>query len=253
MITHLFHILKFKSLRKKIKKNPSLGKLDTDVAYLYREGLYAVKYRIVKDTSGKENVEWISQKRHLNSFEERIRRISKNFFKFWHYQRWFIFLRPPFIVILIASAFIFYFGIVQTRNNRIARLKSTIALVTGTSLEQIEYIGDGWLEINSQRKTAVDKEYEPLKYRFNIFSWLFSPEKGFISRWRGEPYGYVTHPIAYNEAGDIWIYKQGSWRSGRVSGNTVNWDTPQGTGSRSGKVSGQDIVIENGKLKIKDK
>jgi hypothetical protein len=253
MITHLFHILKFKSLRKKIKKNPSLGKLDTDAAYLYREGLYALKYRIVKNALGKENVEWVSQKRYLNSFEEWIRKISKNFFKFWHYQSWLNFLKPFSVVLAVISIFIFYFGFVEARKTKIERIKWIIASVTQANPEQIEYIGDGWLQISSQRKTAVDKKEEPIKYRFNPLKLFFSGGQDSLTRWRGKPFGYATHPIVYNEFGEVWIYKGGSWQSGRVNANTINWDTPQGTGIQSDKVVRQDIVVENGKLKIKDK
>ena len=253
MITRLLHILKFKSLRKKIKKNPALGKLDTDTVYLYREGLYVLKYRIMKDALGKEDVEWISQKRYLNSFEEWIKRISKNFFKFCHYQSWFIFLKPFSLVFAVISIFVFYFGFVEARKTKIERFKWIIASVIQANPEQIEYIGDGWLQISSQRKTAVDKKREPIKYMFNPLRLFFSGGQDFLTRWRGKPFGYATHPIVYNEFGEVWIYKGGSWQSGRVNANTINWDTPQGTGIRKGKVTGHDIVSENSKLEIKDK
>lgn len=253
MITHLFHTFKFRSLRKKIKKNPSLGKLDIDATYLHREGLYALKYRLVKDASGKVNVEWISQKRYFNTYEEWIRRIRKNFFKLWHYQKWFIFFRPPIFLLVIISVSIFYFGILETQKIKVERLKWIIAKATGASPKQIEYIGNGWLQITSERKTIVDRKTEPLKYKVNPFMFFFAKGESFVSRWRGKPFDYTTHPIVYNEFGEVWIYKDGSWRSGKISANTINWDAPQGTGIRRDKVLGEEIVNKKERLKVKDK
>lgn len=253
MITRLFHILKFKNLSNKIKKNPSLGKLDSDAIYLYREGLYALKYRIVKDASGKEDVEWISQKRYLNTYEEWTRRISKNLFKFWHYQGWLIFFRAPIVFLIIISAIIFYFGILETQKIKVARLKWVIAKATGASPEQIEYIDNGWLEINSERKTAADKKREPIKYKINPFMFLFPRGESLIYRSRGEPFGSITQPIVYNEFGDIWIYNKGSWQHGKISGNTISWLEPQGTGIRRDKVFGHETIKKKKRLEVEDK
>jgi hypothetical protein len=95
---------------------------------------------------------------------------------------------------------------------------------------------------------------EPVRYAFNPFTWFFSSQGGFVTRWRGEPFGNVTHPIAYNDEGEVWINKEGTWRHGMFTdGKTVDWDIPQGTGIRAGKVYGHQISTLDKKLYIQDK
>jgi len=142
---------------------------------------------------------------------------------------------------MIIGFLAFYFGLLETHKSRIDAFKWVVASVAGIDPGKIQYIGGGWIEISTERKTAVDKIHEPVKYTFNPFSWLFSPEIIFVSRWRGKPYGYATHPVVYNERGEVWINKEGAWRYGKVSGKDIKWDIPQGTGIRAGKVSGHEI------------
>jgi len=253
MIMHLYHNIRFAILKRKIKKNPYIGKEAFDGTYNYEQGSYDIRYRIIKGTTGKESIDWISQRRRLGTYEERIKRLRKVFFNFWHYQGWFIFFRPPIIFILFTSVLIFYFGLIESQKTKVERFKWIVASVVGVSPHQIEYIGDGSLEISTQRKTAVDKVYEPVIYRVNPFRWFFSSETGFVSRWRGESYGYVTHPVVYNERGEVWLNKEGNWLYGRISGKEVKWDVPQGTGIRAGKVAGHEISTQDKKLYIQDK
>lgn len=253
MITHIYHKIRFAILKKKIKKNPYTGKEDIDGTYDYKQGNYSIRYRIVKLPQGKETIRWISQRRRLSAYEEGTKRLKQRLFQFWHYQGWLIFFRPPVLFLLIISFFLLYFGLIETQKTKVERYKWIVASVTGVSPSQIQYIGDGWLQIFGQRKTAVDKISEPIRYKVNPFRWLFSSEAGFISRWRGEPYGYVTYPVVYNERGEVWLNKEGTWRHGKISGKTVKWDTPQGTGIRAGRVTEHEISTQDKKLYIPDK
>ena len=253
MFMHIFQKIRFAILKKRIKKNPFIGKEETNGLYDYRQGGYSISYRIIKENSGKKSIEWISLRRRLGSYEKGRRKISKTLFNFWRYQGWLIFFRPPIIFLLITSIVIFYFGLIETEKTKVERFKWIVASVIGVNSQQIEYIGDGSLEISAQRKTAVDRIYEPIRYTFSPLRWLFSSEAVFVTRWRGEPYGYATHPVVYNERGDVWINKQDKWRHGNISGNTVKWDIPQGTGIREGKVTEHEISTQDKKRRIEDK
>jgi hypothetical protein len=253
MIFHLYHKVRFAILKKKIKKNPHIGQENIDGTYDYKQGSYGIRYCIAKEASAKESIQWVSRRRHLSAYEQNIKGIKRSFFKFWHYQGWLSFLSPPIIFLLFISIVIFYFGLMETQKTKVERFKWIVASVVGISPHQIEYIGDGWLDISGQRRTAVDRIYEPIRYMVNPFRWFFSSEAGFVTRWRGESYGYVTHPIVYNERGDVWLNKEGNWIYGKISGKEVNWDVPQGTGIRAGKVIGHEIPAQDKKLYIKDK
>jgi hypothetical protein len=80
--------------------------------------------------------------------------------------------------------------------------------------------------------------------------WLFFQEGGFVTRWRGKSFGYATHPVAFNDRGDVWLNKEGTWRHGRfTTDKTLEWDVPQGTR----KVSGHELSTQDKKLYIQDK
>lgn len=253
MISHLYHKIKFVILERKINKNPHIGKEDVYGIYDYKEGPYGVRYRIVKLPQGIESIQWVSERRHLSAYEEREKRIRHRLFRFWRYQGWLIFFRPPILFLLLISIFIFYFGLMERQEVKIERYKLIVASVVGVNPKQIQYIDDGWLEISSKRETVVDKVYEPIRYSFNPVRWIFSSQAGFISRWRGETYGYVTHPLVYNEKGEVWLNKEGTWRHGKITGKAVEWDLRQGTGIRAGKIAGHDISTKDKKLYIFDK
>jgi len=200
--------------------------------------------------SGIKTVEWVFTKRRLTYLEEKALKIKKFISKLFLYQRWTTVLRPPIIFLLISSIIIFYFGLVETQNTRINRLKWVVASASGVDVNQIQYIGNGWLQVSGKRKTAVDRINEPIRYAFNPLRWFFSSEAGFITRWRGKTFGYVTHPVAFNDKGDVWINKEGTWRHGRFSKDrAVEWDTPQGTR----KVIVQELSTQDKKLYIQDK
>ena len=245
--------LRFSRLKKKIKNNPLIGTKQEDGSYTYREEGYTISYKIEESLSGERRVEWLSLKRRLGFLEIKFLKLKKSLNNFFLYQRWLGFLRLPVLLSLLISVGIFYFGLVETRQARVERLKWLVASAAGVSPKQIQYIGDGTLEISANRKTAVDRVNEPVRYTFNPFKWFFS-QTGLVTRWRGESFGYVTHPVVYNEDGEVWINKEDTWRHGRFTNDrTIEWDTPQGTGIRAGKVTGHEVSMPEGKLYIPDK
>lgn len=260
-MTHLYHKIRFAILRKRIKKNPYVGEEDTGGAYIYEEGGYSISYRIIKLPEDKLYIEWISHKRRLSAYEERIKRIKQNFLDFWHYQKWAVFFRPSILFLLIVGIFLFYSEVIERQETKMARLKWMVASVVGINPQDVQYIGDGWLEISGQRRRTEERineppkyVYEPIKYTFNPLGWFFSSDTGFIKRWRSEAAGgYATHPVVYNERGDVWLRKKGTWEHGRMSGETIKWDTPQVAGMNIRKTPGHEISIQDKKLKIIDK
>lgn len=256
----MIHRIRFAILKKRIKNNPHIGKEDSDGTYVYKKGGYSIRYRVINLPQAQIGVEWVSRKRRYSAYEEKIRRIKKGFFDFWNYQRWFLFFRPPIVFILIAVILIFYFKVMQTQEINAKPLKWIVASVMGISPDEIQYIGDGWLEISGQRRRKVERineppkyEYEPIKYTFNPLRWLFFSEGGFIKSWRSEAGGYATHPVVYNDKGDVWLRKQDTWVHGRISGKAIQWDTPQVTGLSLKKTPGHEVSIEDKKIRIIDK
>lgn len=253
-ITQLHHKIIFAILRKRIKKNPYIGQEASGETYLYEQDGYSINYRIIKLSGGKLRIEWISHKRRLGAYEEKIRRTRQKFLDFWYYQKWLFFFRPPILLIVIVGMFLFYSEVMETQETKTARLKWMIASAVGINPKDIQYIGDGWLEASGQRRRK-DQTREPIRYTFNPLRWLFFSEGGVLTRWRGEPFGHAIHtldihPVVYNERGDVWMKKRDTpWQHGRISGDTIKWDTPQG----SRRVTDQEISVENKKLKIIDK
>jgi len=86
MIMNSFHKARFAILRKKIQRNPYLGKDNPDGTYDYKESIYSIRYRIIKIKPDKESIEWVSQKRRLDGYEKLEEKIKYNFSKFWRYQ-----------------------------------------------------------------------------------------------------------------------------------------------------------------------
>lgn len=251
MITNIFHKIRFAILKRKIKKNPYIGKEDSDGTYLYKEGDYNIRYRIVKLPDGQLGVDWIFLKRRLTNYEERIRRTKNKFFDFWHYQKWLIFFRPPILLILIMGIILFYSEVMETQEIKTKRFKWLIASAVGVTPQDVQYIGNGNIEISGQRKRSVDGINEPIRYAFNPLRWLFSSEGGILTRWRGEPFGYTQHSVVFNDKGDVWIKKKDApWQHGIITGQDIKWDTPVGS---SRVVDQEKIFLEDKRLKIIDK
>lgn len=250
---YLFHKLKIAQLKRKIERNPFLGERDLDGTYLYKEGAYRLQYIVIESEQlkGKRSIEWLQIKRRLSPSEERLRGKKRPFAKFWHYQGWLSLFRPTAIILLMAVVLIFYFALIEPQKAKVERYRWIIAKVLGIKPDQIEYIGGGWIEFGTKRKTVVDDQYEPTRLRLNPFRWLLRNEAAYVDRWLGDKYS--SHQVVYSDMGDLWLRYKGEWQHGTISGEEIKWDSPLGGGIRAGKVSGHEISTEEGSLTIRDK
>ncbi len=239
--------LRIYRLKNKIKNNPLIGIKQEDNSYYYKEKGYTISYRIRESPAGIKIVEWLSLKHRLTTFEERVRNLKRALDKFFLYQRWLTLFRPSVVIVLFASLIIFYLGIKDYSLKRMEHFRWIIAQITGISPESIRYAGEGWFKIAGQ-KSSKDREVEPITISFNPLRWLFLSDAANVSLWSKKLNRYVDYPVTINDKGDVWLGKKSSQIHGRVLGNEVIWDAPQGVR----EVLGHDIVIEDGKLKIID-
>lgn len=248
MLVNLFHLLRFKIFKKKIKKNPYLGYKDTEGTYEYREGPYSLKYRIVKGDNGQEKVEWIYLKRRLNRYEISRRKVDRSLFRFRHYQKWMILFKPSILLVLFTSAVIFYFGLAQPHNARIAQFKWIASQITGINPESIEYTGEGRFRISGRRET-LNRALDPITISFNPIGWLFFSDTFNINRWNTKLNKYNTYSVTFSDKGDVWLQKKKGQFHGQTLGNEIIWDRPPDTLQ---KVFGNDVIVKDGKLKFFD-
>ena len=237
-------------LKNKIKNNPLIGIKQEEDSYYYKEKGYTISYRIRESFAGNKIVEWLSLKRRLTTFEEKVLNLKRALDKFFLYQRWVTLFRPSVVIVLITSLIIFYFGIKEHSLKRIERFRWIAAQITGVSPESIRYAGEGWFKISGQ-KSSKDREVEPITISFNPLRWLFLSDAANVSLWSKKLNRYVSYSLAINDKGDVWLGKYGGQAHGRALGDKIVWDEPQRAGIRE-EVSGHRITVEDGKLKISD-
>lgn len=251
---HVFHKFKVAQLKRRLERNPFLGEKKSDGTYIYKKGGYRLRYRIIGQPQTKDvkNIEWIEIGRRSDRIDEVSKSLEKFQTKFWRYQGWLNLFRFPTILILIAGVMLFYFGLIEPMKAKIDRYRWVIAKVVGIRPEEVEYIGDGWIEMGMKRTTAVDRQSEPVRYRVNPFRWLFTNDAGYVDRWRGDNI-YTTHRIVFNETGDVWLKMEETWKHGVVSGDKIAWDERLGRAHRAGKILGEEISTGEGGLSIRDR
>ena len=254
-MSDIFHGSRIARLKNKIEKSPYLGEKSLDGTYLYKEGRDRIRYRIAESNQAPagKGVEWLKIGLRPSPFGEGARGLRRTFANFRHYQGWLNFLNPSTIITLVVIVLLLYFGLIERQRTRIERYRWIIAKVVGIRPEQVEYIGDGWVEVGAKRKTAVDRQYEPVTFRFNPIRWLFHRDAGYVDRWRGDT--STTHKVSYNDAGDVWLEyeKYGETEQhGVIVGNEVRWDSPLGKAHRAEKISGEEISIKEGGISISD-
>lgn len=248
---HVLHEFRFARLKRKIEKNPDIGEKEPDGAYLYKEGIYRLRYRI-DEAKDKKAIRWLELKRKLASYESGTGTHKGLFVKFWRYQWWKSFFRPYAIMPLVIAGLIFYFGVIEPQVAKIERYKWIIAKAINIKPNEIQYAGEGWVEIGGKRKVAATGQYEPVRYRINPLDWLFGKGVAYVDRWRGD--SYTTHKVSYNDAGDVWLgyEKYGEARQhGVIVGDKIIWDSPLGKAGITVKT--QEISKEGGALTILDK
>ncbi len=237
-------------IKNKIKNNPLIGIKQEDNSYYYKDKGYGISYRIRESCAGIKIVEWLTFKRRLTIFEEKILNSKRALGKLFLYQRWIALFRPSVVIVLIASLIIFYFGIKEHSLKRMERFRWIIAQISGISLESIRYAGEGYFKISGQ-KSSKDREVEPVTISFNPLAWLFSSDTVNVSLWSKKLDRYVDYPLTINDKGDVWLGKESRQIHGRARGDKVVWDESQRTGIWK-EVSGHRIAVEGGQLKISD-
>jgi len=239
---------------RKIKANPFVGIKDLDGTFLYKEGRFTIRYAV--DALGKTNEKniprWISTKIKLSPYEEFLKNLNKSFADFWHYRKWLIFFYPSTIAVLMFIGLIIYIGEVELQPGKGYVTRWIISRALGVSPNEIKYRGDGWIGVSGVRRTAVDKQYEPFSYQVNVFRWLVFNDAGSVTRYRGKEYGTVTHPVGMEETREVYLKKEGKWRTGEIS-DGIKWDKPQGTGIRKGEIKSETIETTEGKIQLRDK
>jgi hypothetical protein len=245
LLTHLRAL----RLKHKIKNNPFLGEQDVNGNYYYKEKGYTIIYKIKQLPKGRNGVTWIYYKRRLTGFEDKILKIKRRLDKIFLYQKWNILFRPIPVVILVSSLIIFYFGIKQNSLRRIELFRQIVAQMTGLNPESVKYTDKGWFEISGQKK-ALDGRLNPLVIKINPLRSLFLPEGAIISRWNTELNKYIDYSVSINSKGSVCLEKKEGHFYGRREGHKIVWDEPPDT---IRKVLGEDIIIEDGALKIVDR
>jgi hypothetical protein len=225
-----------------------MGLKEDDDRYSYKEKGYTVSYIIQESSTGIKNVEWLSLKRRLTFLEEKILNIKRDINKFFLYQRWVTLFRPSAIIILTISLIIFYLGIKENSLRRIERFRWIAAKITGVSIESIEYTGEGKFKVTGKRN-LLDRVVDPVTISFNPIGWLFFSDAVNINRWNTKLNKYNTYSVTMSDKGDVRLEKKTGRFHGRALGGEVIWDKPPDTMQ---KVSGEDVIVEDGKLKFID-
>jgi len=232
------------ALKRKIRRNPYLGIKDSEGTYVYRQGRDTVKYEILNrdESQGKKpSVKIISIKCRLTESESRRMRIKELFINLFRYRRWVCLFRPPILLPLILGVSILYFGVIEPYETKVNRFKWIIAKVIGIEPDRIEYRG-GLFEIFGKRRIAYKDDIEYVSLTFNPLNIFSSKAVGYVTRWNKDT-GYITHPISYDEEGNVWIKYRNTWERGIISKNEVKWNNPQGTANW--RISGHGISTDN--------
>ena len=241
-------------MKNKIRVRPFIGVRDPDGTFQYKKGRITIRYAITasKAPNNKNIPHWISIKIRTSFYANSLRKSANEFTDFWRYQKWLVFFRPSSLITLMLIGLIIYTGAVELQPGKGYLTRWLVSRATGISPSEIEYRGDGWIKIYGIRTAAVDRAREPFSYNVNVFRWLVFNDTGSVTRDRGKEYGPVTHEIGYDESGQAYIKKEGTWRKGEIE-NGIKWDKPQGAGIREGKIKGETIESTGDKIRIRDR
>lgn len=240
-------------IKKKIYQNPFIGEPDRDNIYLYNENRYHLRYKIeTSQKGGKKLIEWISIRYLSKPSVAMVKKIKNSFAIFFHNKGWVCLFRPFSIFLSLFAIAVFYFGLIESRESKIARLEWIVSRALGVDSTQIRYAGGGWFDMFGNRKIVVDGKEEPFIYTINLWQWLYHEDAGYIMRQREAPYGDDINTLRIDSRRNIWLHKDGQWHKGSISGNKIAWETPQGTGVREGKILGHEVLTDEGDIYLLD-
>jgi len=250
----LLSAAKIITLKKKIHKNPFIGKPQGNHIYLYQENQYRVSYNIlVSEKNKKSKVAWISVAYPSMLSSRTMKKIQRNFTRIFQNRNWLYLLRPSVIFPCLLVISITYFSLIESQQSKEFRLRWITARILGVAPEQVRYGRNGWVEVNGEREIITDGSKEDFTYTVNVWRLLFHGDAGSIRRQRKEPYGEDINRLRIGEGGAGELEKGSLWQKFTVSGNTIEWEIPQGTGVRKGKILGHEVLTKDGELHLLDK
>ena len=171
-------------------------------------------------------------------YERAIRKAKKSFKANWPA------LKTSQLVLLLTALMPLYF-LFEPEEWKESRFEKVCSLLTGSKATY----ADGKVKLASKRE-AIDGKVENVNITVDPASWLFSRGGGNVTKYVPETYTTITEPFKY-DGGDAWLYRENKrWIHGSKKGNTIEWESPQGTGERKGKISGH-VIEKKGEL-IKD-
>jgi hypothetical protein len=260
LATRIYEKIVSKKLKNIIKRNPNIGLKDKDGNFVFKQGRFILKYRVVdlSDNAGQKKTELIFVKIILLGYEKKLKNFKRNVRRFWIYRKWTYFFEPRAIFLLLLIFLISYFTMFEPEHAKVNRLRWIISKLLKVNKESVAIKPDGWVKISGQRLTAVDKKIEPVSYNINLLDWFSFKDAGYIYRNRGvvenTDYGYVYYTIIYEDNGKVSLKKDEKWIENNSDADAITWEEAQGTGIREGKVLGHDVLrSKDNNLLIKDK
>ncbi len=255
LATTIFDKIVFKKLKNIISRAPNIGLKDEEGNFEFKQGRFTIRYRLIDlgDTKEQKKIEFIAMKRRLWGYEEKAQNFSKVVRNFWLYHEWINFFKPKVFFALFSIILIFYLTAYEPEYYKVARFRWLISRILRVNEKSVTVKPDGWVTIQAQRQTAVDRQIEPISYNVNLFDWITFRDDGYISRYKGRDYGYSNYSVMYDDRGGIKLKKEGDWIEGELNKDRIDWKKPQGTGIREGKVLGHDVKIPEDTILINDK
>jgi hypothetical protein len=254
MVTKIYEGVMFEKLKYIIKRSPGIGLKDEDGNLVFKQGGFVLKYRLIALSSpaGEKKIEIIAREKKLWAYERNFDRVKKAFRDFWLYSKWINLLEPRFFFPLLLTLLIFYFSVFEPQDFKIQRVRWIISRILRVDMQSVAIAPHGQVAISGKRRTAVDKQVEPISYNVNLFDWFTFKDDGYIMRNRGTDYGYANYSVIYDDNGKIDLKKEDKWIEGKFNLGEIKWKEPQGTGIREGKVLGHELDSEDNKVLIND-
>lgn len=220
------------AMQEKVERNPYLGVKAPDGTYTCHSGPYRAKYRILAspgESGERASIEWISWKRRVRWRERKLASLRKFRLDFFHHQGWHSLLRLETGGILIILAAVLYVSVFEPQASKARRVEWLVARASGAPLDQVEYAGDGWVQVRGLRTRINDQHVEGTAYYVNPLRWITFRPSTYVVRNRGMPYWDAIHPIDTEYRGKIWLFKENKWHEAGVTDKGLEWKEPEGT------------------------
>lgn len=179
------------------------------------------------------------------AYRETYKKINEIFV----YRYWLHLFKPKVFALLFLGVVLVYFGAFESEDAKVRRLEKLCSSLTGF---KAQYVGDGWIKLNSSERDVIDRSTESVDVRVDLVSWLLGGSSE-VTREVIKDRIILREPFDY-DGGDV-VYKR--WHGGEVHGKmgtgqggpwwwnwktyAIKWDDPQATGPRRDKFSRQAI------------